>query len=264
MPALHPRELFQGAAYAVRGMALLRKYPGLARYWSVPIVLTSLALLGSLVLAVRYHDDLLGLLWTEPVRRDALSWLAWGSYWFARALTFVVSLALLALGCIALSTLIAAPFNDALSEAIEFRETGRTAPPFSLPRALADASRTMAFESLKLAGFVLVMGPLWLTTWLLPGLGQVLYAVLGGTITVTYFALDYIDWPASRRGWSIRKRLSLVWQRPLLMLGFGAAVWACLFVPFLNLAFMPIAVAGGTRLVLDLEAEQQRRSTLVG
>jgi uncharacterized protein involved in cysteine biosynthesis len=30
----------------------------------------------------------------------------------------------------------------------------------------------------------------------------------------------------------------------------------CLFVPLLNLAFMPLAVAGGTRLFLDLERER--------
>jgi uncharacterized protein involved in cysteine biosynthesis len=38
------------------------------------------------------------------------------------------------------------------------------------------------------------------------------------------------------------------------MLGFGFAVWACLFVPLLNLVFMPLSVAGGTLLFLDLEA----------
>jgi uncharacterized protein involved in cysteine biosynthesis len=36
------------------------------------------------------------------------------------------------------------------------------------------------------------------------------------------------------------------------MLGLGAAIWALLFVPLLNVLFMPAAVAGGTLLFLDL------------
>jgi len=37
------------------------------------------------------------------------------------------------------------------------------------------------------------------------------------------------------------------------MFGFGTGVWLFLFIPFLNLFFMPAAVAGGTLLYLDLE-----------
>jgi uncharacterized protein involved in cysteine biosynthesis len=40
-------------------------------------------------------------------------------------------------------------------------------------------------------------------------------------------------------------------------LGFGATVAALLFVPFLNLFLMPAAVAGGTKLFLDLEASNE-------
>jgi CysZ protein len=257
MPALNPSDFVKGVSYAFRGMGILRKYPGLARYWSIPILLTLAALVASVVLSVRYHDDLLRLVWAEPIAHDTLSRILRGLYWLARVLTFIASFGLLVVVCAVLSTLAAAPFNDALSEAIELREAGRTPPPFSLTRLLADGVRTVALEALKLSALVLLMGPLWLLSFLVPGVGQLIYAGVGAFITCVYFALDYIDWPASRRGLSIRERLSLFWQRPWLMLGFGAAVWACLFVPFLNLAFMPIAVAGGTRLFLDLEGPLQ-------
>jgi len=35
--------------------------------------------------------------------------------------------------------------------------------------------------------------------------------------------------------------------------GFGTGVWILLFVPLVNLFFMPAAVAGGTMLFLGLE-----------
>ena len=58
--------------------------------------------------------------------------------------------------------------------------------------------------------------------------------------------------PASRRGYGVRQRLTLLMVRPLTTLGFGVAVSILLFVPILNLFLMPLAVAGGTRLFLDL------------
>ncbi len=258
LPAwLDPSEFVRGLGYFFRGVAILRRYRGLARYWSVPIVVTALALLSSLVLAVRYHDDLLELVWRLPEGHDWLAELSRGLYWLARGASFVLSLMGLLLLSILLSMLVAAPFNDALSEAIEERETGRASPPASLRRVLSDLLRTLRVELFKMSVFAAIMIPLSVISWLAPGVGHAALAVMGSLFTIVYFAIDYIDWPASRRGLGVRQRLSFFSRRPWLMLGFGVAVWGCLFVPLLNLAFMPIAVAGGTRLFLDLEAEPQ-------
>lgn len=256
LPArIDPTDFLRGLGYAFKGLRILRKYPGLARYWSVPIVLTSMSLLASVVLAVRYHDDLLDLLWHAPLGEGWLVGLSRGLYWLARGASFLLSLGVLVLACVVFSMVVAAPFNDALSEAIEERETNTPSPPFSLSRFLSDLARTLSLELLKLSAFIAIMMPLTIFSWLVPGVGHVVSAVVGSFFTASYFALDYTDWPASRRGLGVRQRLSLFSARPWLMVGFGVAVWGCLFVPILNLAFMPIAVAGGTRLFLDLEAE---------
>ena len=256
LPAwLDPSEFLRGLGYAFRGAAILRRNPGLARYWTVPIVVTGLSLLSSLVLAVRYHDDLLNLVWQLPEGHDWMAELSRGLYWLARGASFVISLVVLGLLSVLLSMLMAAPFNDALSEAIEERETGKASPPFSLPRVLSDLVRTLRVELFKMTVFAAVMVPLTVLSWAVPCVGHVALAVVGSLFTAVYFAVDYIDWPASRRGLGVRQRLSIFSRRPWLMLGFGVAVWGCLFVPLLNLLFMPIAVAGGTRLFLDLEGE---------
>ena len=250
-----PTEFFRGLAYAFKGLRILRKYPGLVRYWSVPIVLTGVALVTSVVLAVRYHDDLLSLLWHSPLGENWLAVLSRALYWLARGASFLLSLGVLLLACTVFSMVAAAPFNEALSEAIEERETNTSSPPFSLSRVVSDLARTLRLDLLKLAAFVAIMMPLTILAWIVPGPGHLVSAVVGSFFTASYFAIDYTDWPASRRGLGVRQRLSLFWARPWLMVGFGVAVWGCLFVPILNLAFMPIAVAGGTRLFLDLEAE---------
>jgi CysZ protein len=245
-------DFFRGLSYPLRGYRVLRKHPDLARYWRLPMLLTALALLVSVVLAWLYHDDLLNWVWPDPGERGAA--LLGVLHGLARALSFVLSLGVLVFSCVTLSTVFAAPFNDALSEALELREAGREPPRFSVSRLLVDLLRTAGLELFRILLYALVMGPLWLLSWLVPGLGQVLYLIALVLFTAAYFALDYVDWPAARRGWPIRARLSLLGSHPWLMFGFGLAVWGCLFVPLLNLAFMPLSVAGGTLLFLDLEA----------
>lgn len=248
-------DFFRGLSYPLRGVAVLRRYPELARLWLAPIAITFVALAASAWLSFAYADDLLALAWAEPVATSAGGVLLSLVYWLVRAIVYLLGFALLAIACVALSTLIAAPFNDALSEAIEERTTGRPARPFSFQRALADAGRTVRIELLKLCVYASVMGPLLVLSWLVPGVGQVVYVVFGVLFTAVYFAIDYVDFPLARRGWGVRDRIALLRRKPFLLFGFGLGVWACLFVPLVNLAFMPCAVAGGTKLFLDLESE---------
>jgi CysZ protein len=75
-------------------------------------------------------------------------------------------------------------------------------------------------------------------------------------LTAVYLGVDYIDWPAARRDWSVRDRLSFARAELPAVAGFGTGVWILLFVPLVNLFFMPAAVAGGTMLFLSLERPQ--------
>jgi len=260
LAALHPGDFVQGLLYPLRGLAILRRHPGLVRYWLPPIVLTGAALIASLVFALRHYDEAVELVWRTPQGQGFGEGVLTVLHWLLSAFALLVGVGLAMLASVVLANLFAAPFNDALSEAIEELETGRPAPPFSFVRLLADLARTVRLELTKLLLYAAVMGPLLVVSWLLPGIGQLLYMVFAALFTALYFAVDYIDWPASRRGYDWRQRISLLRVRPLLTLGFGIAVAACLFVPLLNLCFMPLAVAGGTRLFLDLYAYAAREA----
>jgi CysZ protein len=226
----------------------------------MPMLLTLLALIASVLLTFAYADELLALVWREPAPGSGLRWL----YGIAYALSLLLSLVLMVLVCVFGSTIAAAPFNDLLSEALEERVTGQPAPPFVVARFLRELVRSMSLASLRLLIYAAVVGPLWLLSWLVPGLGHIVYLVAWTVFTAAYFALDYVDWSASRHGLAIRARFALLGQRPLLMLGFGLSVWLCLFVPLLNLIFMPLSVAGGTLLFLDMQAGIPRGSSRTG
>ena len=116
-----------------------------------------------------------------------------------------------------------------------------------------DTVRTMGLELLKLVIYAAVMIPLFLLAQLLPAVGHAIYSVFAFLFTALYFAVDYLDWPASRRNRSITYRFGLLTDHFLPMLGFGTGVWLFLFIPLVNLLFMPAAVAGGTLLFLDVE-----------
>ncbi|MBW2402413.1 MAG: EI24 domain-containing protein, partial [Deltaproteobacteria bacterium] len=67
--------------------------------------------------------------------------------------------------------------------------------------------------------------------------------------------IDYIDWPAARRDWSVRDRVAFTRRQLPAVAGFGTGVSLLLFIPLVNLFFMPAAVAGGTLLFLALQQD---------
>ncbi len=243
---------WQGLRYPVRGARLVYlEHPGLVRIWIVPVLLTFGALLGAGWFALGQHADLAEALWREPSGEawwvEPLRWLHQGFEW----IVLLVLLGAALLLAVVLSSVFAAPFNDALSERVEGLVTGRPPPPFSWSRLLGDVLATVTLEAVKWTVYLLVMGPLWLLSLWVPGVGQVLYAVFGFLFSAVYLAVDFVDYAAARAGWTLGARLGLLRRRPAAMLGFGTALWVLLFVPLLNLFFMPAAVAGGTLLFLE-------------
>lgn len=244
---------WKGLRYPFRGMAFVYiQHMDLVRIWIWPILLTLLALVGVFWSTWAYHEDVTAWLWTEPTGESFWDSVARFFHGFVEVLIFLLLLALGLVACVLLTTVFAAPFNDALSEKVESIVTGVEGPKFSVSVLLRDTFRTIALELAKIGLYLMVMIPMFALSFV-PVIGPVLYAVAGFLFTTLYFAVDYIDWPASRRNRGIRYRFSLLGQHFLPMWGFGTGVWLFLFIPFVNLVFMPAAVAGGTLLYLDLE-----------
>lgn len=256
---------FAGLRYPFRGFRFVYlRHPGLVRFWIWPILVVFGLAIADLVLAFGHGDDLVSLLVAAP-EGDGL---AAASLRFAhRVAGFLASLVVGGLGLVAValvSPVLAAPFNDALSEEVERLVTGREGPPFGLGRLLQELVRTLRVEGTKLLVYACVMGPLFVLSWALPVVGQVVYTAFGFFFTAAYWAADYVDWPASRRGYGVRVRVGLLRRNLPTALGFGTGVAVLLFVPFVQLFFMPAAVAGGTLLFLDLEARASGAASSTG
>jgi CysZ protein len=92
---------------------------------------------------------------------------------------------------------------------------------------------------------------MFLVSLFVPGIGQAL-SLVAFALTAIYLGVDYIDWPAARRDWSVSDRVAFARRQLPAVAGFGTGVWVLLFIPLINLFFMPAAVAGGTMLFVAM------------
>lgn len=244
------RGFASGFSYPFRGMRFLAAHPTLVRFWIWPILITALCLLGVGYAAWNLHEEVIALFWDAPMGDDwwnsTLGFLRGMLSVLAGVLLFVVGLVLV----VFIASPIAAPFNDALSQAVEMVAAGKKAPPFALKTVLRDLFRTVVFE----LGYLIILFTTFVFSLVVPVLGPAVHTIFGFVVTACYWALSYIDWPAARRDLGIRQRVALLWSRFSAMLGFGCSVWLILLVPLVNLLFIPSAVTGGTLFFLDLEA----------
>jgi len=260
-----PVGFVRGLSYGVRGMRFVYfQHPKLARYWVFPILITACALVAVFYGAGSYYDDLGGAVWslfpeswsqTTGWVGALLSALRWIIEVLAGILITVLGLVLV----LVLSSIVAAPFNDALSEAVEHILTGDAPPAFSFSRMVADIVRTIRLELLKVFVYLAVVGPMFLASFIVPGVGQVI-SLVGFALTAVYLGIDYVDWPAARRNWSVSDRVAFTRGQLPAVAGFGTGVWLLLFIPLVNLFFMPAAVAGGTILFLTLNPPKRGQS----
>ena len=240
---------WRGLTYPFKGLRFVVQHPDLIRYWIFPIIITVVTLAFVSKGVWDYHDALFELMWTEPTGDD---WGAAVARFFHGFVEVLFALVLFVVGLVVvvlLSSIFAAPFNDLLSEEVERLYTGRPGPPFSVRVLVMDLVRTLVFE----VGYVVVVGGLWLASLVLPVVGQIGASILGFFLTAQYWAVSYIDWPASRRRKGLSFRFTLATRHFWAMSGFGTGVWLILFIPLVNLFFMPLAVAGGTLLYVDVE-----------
>lgn len=258
--AKSPIGFVRGLAFALRGARFVYfQHPRLARYWVFPILITGAALVSVFYGAGTLYDDLGGAVWSllPESWSEATGFLGWLVAALRWVIELVSGLLITLLGLVLvvlLSSVVAAPFNDALSEAVERMLTGGSPPPFSMKRMFADVVRTIRLELGKVLLYAAIVGPMFLASFFIPGVGQVI-SIVGFALTVIYLGVDYVDWPAARRDWSVGDRVAFTRRQLPAMAGFGTGVWVLLFIPLVNLFFMPAAVAGGTMLFVAMNAD---------
>jgi CysZ protein len=179
-----------------------------------------------------------------------------GEGWWQQALMYaalvVVVLLLLAVEIYLFAVvgrIIAAPFLEILTRRVE-RLTLGGEPEFEDMGPWRGMLRAARQELKKLVLYLTLISSLLILN-LIPVVGALAYMVLTGLTTCFFMALEFLDYPLERRGFSLGRKLAYVWELKLTGLGFGAMVLCLGVVPILNLAMLPLAAAGGALLFLD-------------
>jgi len=137
------------------------------------------------------------------------------------------------------------PFYEAISESIEDELGGvpdevETPMWASMLRSIRDSARLILTTALLAIPLFLI--------GLIPVIGQVTGAVLGGLVGGWFLAVELTGVAFYRRGLGLADRRRLLRTQRKTALGFGVAIFLCFLIPLGGVLMMPAAVAGGTLL----------------
>lgn len=230
-----------GAAYLLRGLRLIRE-PGIRRFVAIPLAVNTL-LFAALIWygAGEFNAFVDSLL---PAWLEWLRWLLWPLF----ALTVLLVVFYL---FILAANLIGAPFNGFLAARIEQRLTGTYpgGPETGWKETLAGTLPAVLAEVRKLLYFIAWSIPL-LILFLIPGI-NVIAPLLWIAFSARMLAMEYLDYPMGNHGLTFAEQRGRQREKPMLVLGFGAAALFLTLIPVLNFLAMPAAVAGATAMWVE-------------
>ncbi len=232
---------------------------GQRRLWPllvIPALINVVLFVAMVVLLAGRMDDLLGAWWARPDGEawfDGLLRALWYLAWLiAVAVAFLLSYVIVVL----VGGVVASPFNDVLSEHAERILTGRREVPQPDEAFWSGVLRSIGSAAAITGLYVGLMIPVLLLN-LLPGIGSVAAAALGGALSAVFVALEYADTALERYRYRLRAKIRLLRDNLALAGGFGVGASLLLWIPLLNFLCIPIAVVGGTALALVLMEEPE-------
>jgi CysZ protein len=242
-------ELVKGAYDGLRGAGYLARNPRLWVWVILPLIVAGIVL----ILAI---GAILGAL--SPWIAGLAAYLpgSWADNVFtllAGVVLAVVSVSIF----ISVAALIAAPFNEELSESIEEHETGVPGPKFRLWRFLVDLVIGISHAARRVFIYLVVMGVLLVLGLAVPVVGTVAAAVLGAIATARFASYDAFDAIWARRRYRYKQKTAYLRENRWRTLGMGGVVGVLLVVPGLNVVGLAIGATAATLRVI----EQERAST---
>jgi len=242
-------ELARGMADVATGFRFLNAHGRLWGYVVAPAVITVLVLAAAIFGVLHL---------ASPLVAYATGWMPDWIRGIASVLLDIIIVVGLGAGAlviyVAVVGLIAGPFNELLSEAVERAATGEPGPGFSF----ASFSKGLVLGILhglrRLGVAILAMIGLFALGFI-PVIGTIAAIVLGAVITARAAAYDCYDAVLSRRELTYAAKLDYLRANRSRTFGLGLAVAGMLIVPGLNLVALGLGAAGATLASLSSRGE---------
>jgi len=238
------KSFFTSLAYPFRGVAYFLRRPALWKYFAAAFAINVVLFVVLTILFLKYRVALVD--WITPDR----FW-KWAQVAIEWIFTGIVALFALFLFTI-VGNLLASPFLDAMTERI-LTDLGETLPPSRGPvKAFLRALRN---QSVKLAFFGVIQ-VLLLLLWIIPVVG-ILHPPLSAIFTILFLGFEYVDYPLDARQLSVPRRFEWMVGHPGATLAFGLVLFPIFLIPFVGYACLPLAVAGASLLVHDIDSRER-------
>ena len=147
-----------------------------------------------------------------------------------------------------LGNIITAPFNEEISQRVE--EIVTAGGVLHKMGFWEDAYISILGEVQKLL-FYLVILLLIFCLNIIPLAGSILATVIGVIFSCFYNALDFLDYPMTRKKIKFREKLKVTRKGKLITFGFGLTAFLLMLLPIVNVFMKPILVAAGTSLYYE-------------
>lgn len=171
---------------------------------------------------------------------------------YLRIILYIVGFLLLLIICYLLFTifggLITAPFNEKISQFVETIATGTDADPHL--GFFKDIFVSVKAEVQKLLFYFGILFIIFFIN-LVPAIGSAISFALGLLFSFYYNALDFLDYPMTRRQMRFGQKLRATNKGRMLTYGFGCTAFLMMLLPVVNVFMKPILVAAGTSLYFE-------------
>jgi CysZ protein len=166
---------------------------------------------------------------------------------FLIIISFIIIIFICYLLFIIFGGLVTAPFNEELSQRVEEIVTGTKAGKLGF---WVDALISIKGETQKIIFYLSVLCVLFLIA-LIPVAGNIISIVLGVIFSFYYNALDFLDYPMTRKLATFRTKIKVTSSGKMLTYGFGCISFIMMFLPVINVFMKPILVVAGTSLYYE-------------
>lgn len=238
------REVSRGLGDVGKALDFLKSRPRLWKWLVMPALVTLLVLAGIVIGVAALTDPL--VTW---VAAHVPSWLETIVSWILRIVVIAgVGMAAMVV-FVGVAGLIAGPFNEMLSEAVEEELLGKKGPPFAFGAFVKEALVGIAHALRRLATS-LVWLVLLFALGFVPVIGTIAAFVIGLYLAASGCAYDCYDAVLARRAMSYRDKQAFLAAHRQRSLGIGGAVAGMLLVPGLNLIALGVGATAATLALL--------------
>ena len=162
-------------------------------------------------------------------------------------LTFLIVLFICYLLFTVFGSIITAPFNEEISQRVEEIVTNTKQNELGFWQ---DAKASIFGEIQKITFYLVILFILFLFNFV-PVVGNVFSTVLGLIFSFYYNALDFLDYPLTRKLATFRLKLKVTQSGGMISYGFGCMAFLMMFLPVINVFMKPILVVAGTSLYYE-------------